>query len=71
MPTPGWVVGIALTKYLIPTGNFQLVGTVFSLMGCLYFIKQITRNGSESSIGIGIRYPAIHIRTLAEYPTHP
>ena len=71
MPTPGWVVGIALTKYLIPTSNFQLVGTVFSLMGCLYFIKQITRNGSESSIGIGIRYPAIHIRTLAEYPTHP
>ena len=71
MPTPGWVVGIALTKYLIPTGNFQLVGTVVSLLGCLYFIKQITRNGSESSIGIGIRYPAIHIRTLAEYPTHP
>ena len=69
MPTPSWVVGIALTKYLIPTGNFQLVGTVFSLMGCLYFIKQITRNGSESSNCI--RYPAIHIRTLAEYPTHP
>ena len=69
MPPPRWVVGIALTKYLIPTGNFQLVGTVFSLLGCLYFIKQITRNGSEFSIGI--RYPAIHIRTLAEYPTHP